>query len=126
MAMEIVRTASHTQNQALSTLLNALKSGQPLQGRVQSVTVRPSGDAQVRINIAGQGLDVKVDAGNGVAIEGGGAGGPPDDANAPRASIDTDPDTGKWRGAGRAGRAAEEHTAGWGERREQCGAGCLD
>ncbi|WP_319531292.1 flagellar hook-length control protein FliK [uncultured Cohaesibacter sp.] len=72
MAMEIVPTGSSAQNQALSSLLNALKGGQPLQVRVQSVTLRPSGDAQVRINVAGQGLDVKVDPGTAAQLKVGG------------------------------------------------------
>ena len=61
MAMDIVRAGFTAQTTAINNLLKALGDGQPVQGRLQAITKLPTGEAQLRVQLAGQVLDVKAD-----------------------------------------------------------------
>ncbi|WP_319496065.1 flagellar hook-length control protein FliK [uncultured Cohaesibacter sp.] len=61
MAMDIVRAGFTAQTTAINNLLKALGDGQTVQGRLQAITKLPTGEAQLRVQLAGQVLDVKAD-----------------------------------------------------------------
>nr|WP_321459564.1 flagellar hook-length control protein FliK [uncultured Cohaesibacter sp.] len=60
MAMEIARPLSLAQVNAENGLLKALAKGQPVEAKLQTITALPKGEAQLRLSLGGQVMQLQI------------------------------------------------------------------